>query len=95
MDALARRDADHFLPVFAQQHALLGQPGFGGGDADDVALRDFGIETEQQVGRGQMEEVQRVRLQDLAEMQQPRILSAVGVNWVAPTIMSIAFDAAR
>ena len=70
MDAFARRDANHFLAELAQQHALFGDLRIGGSDADDVAFGHFRIETEQQVGRTQMEEMQRVRLQDLSVVHQ-------------------------
>jgi hypothetical protein len=70
MHALAGGHADHFLAVLAQQHAFLGDFGMRGDDADDVARGDIGTEAEQQVGRGQVEEVQGVGLQDLAGMHQ-------------------------
>ncbi len=41
-----------------------------GDDPDDVARGDVGTETEQQVGRRQVEKVQGMRLQDLAEVHQ-------------------------
>jgi hypothetical protein len=44
--------------------------GYSAADADDVAARDVGVEAEQQVGRAQVEEVQRVRLQDLPVVHQ-------------------------
>ena len=61
---------DDFLPELAGQHALLGEIGERRGDADDVALGDLALEAEQEIGRGEMEEMQRVRLHDLAVMQQ-------------------------
>ena len=67
---LAGRDADHLLAELAQHHALARGLGVGHRDADDVALRDVGVEAEQQVGRGQVEEVQRVALHDLAVVHQ-------------------------
>jgi hypothetical protein len=70
MHALAGGHADHFLAVLAQEHAFLGDFGMGGDDPDHVAGRDIGTEAEQQVGRGQVEEVQGVGLQDLAGMHQ-------------------------
>jgi HAMP domain-containing protein len=70
VDALARGVADHFLAVLAQQHALLRDVGVLGRHADDVAAGDVGVEAEQQVGRGEVEEVQRVRLQDLPVVHQ-------------------------
>jgi hypothetical protein len=67
---LARGDADHLLAELAQHHALARGLGVGHGHTHDVALRDVGTEAEQQVGRGQVEEVQRVALHDLAVMHQ-------------------------
>ena len=70
MDALARGVADDFLAILPQQHALLRDLRMGGRHADDVAAGHVGAEAEQQVGRRQVEEVQRVGLQDLAVMHQ-------------------------
>ena len=70
VDALAGGVADHFLAVLAQQHSLLGDVRVSGGHAHDVAACHVGIEAEQQVGRAQVEEVQRMRLQDLAVVHQ-------------------------
>jgi len=70
MYPLAGGQADDLLAVLAQQDALLRDLGIFLRHADDVAPADFGVETEQQVGRGQVEEVQRVRLQDLAVVHQ-------------------------
>ena len=58
-------------PNLRGQHALPGEIGKGAGDADDVALADLAVEAEQQVGRGEVEEMQRMRLQDLPVMHQP------------------------
>ena len=68
--ALAGSQADDLLAVLAQQDAFLGDVGVFLRHADDVAPTDLGVEAEQQVGRGQVEEVQRVRLQDLAVVHQ-------------------------
>ena len=57
-------------PYLRSSTPFLAVSGCGGDDADDVALGDVGVEAEQQVGRGQMEEMQRVRLQDLAVVHQ-------------------------
>ena len=70
MHALAGGDADHFLPELAQQHAAPGDFRVRGGDADDIALGDVAVESEQQVRRAQVEEVQRMRLQHLAIVHQ-------------------------
>ena len=50
VNAFSRSDADDFLPELAQQHALFGDFRIRGSNADDIALGDIGIETEQQVG---------------------------------------------
>ena len=47
-----------------------------GDDADDVALLDRRVEAEQQIGRGKVEEVQGVRLEDLTVVHQPAHLLA-------------------
>ena len=70
MHPLAGGVADHLLAVLPEQHALLGRDRVGADHADDVALRHIRSETEQQVGRRQMEEVQGVGLQDLAIVHQ-------------------------
>jgi hypothetical protein len=44
-------------------------------------------------GRAQVEEVQRVRLEELAVVHQPAHLLAVGVSFSPPTMRSIAFAA--
>jgi hypothetical protein len=71
MHPLAGGDADHLLAELAQQHALPGDLRVGAGDADDVALLHRRFEAEQQVGRRQVEEVQRVGLEDLPVVHQP------------------------
>ena len=71
VDALAGGVADHLLAEFAQQHALFGDVGVIGGDADDIAPRRLAVETKQQIRRGEMEEMHGVRLQNLAIMHQP------------------------
>ncbi len=60
--ALAGGDADHLLAELAQHHALLGDVRVLLDHADDVALLHLGVEAEQQVGRREVEEVQRMRL---------------------------------
>ena len=68
--ALAGSEADDLLPVLAQLHALDPDGGVILDDAHDVAVRDGVIVAEQEVGRGQVEEVHRVRLHGLTEMHQ-------------------------
>ena len=55
----------------AQQHTLFGNFRMRRRDTDDIALGDIAVETKEQIGRAEMEEVQRVRLQHLAVMHQP------------------------
>ena len=71
VDALADDVADDLLAPLARHHAALGEIGEGRCDADDVALADFAVEAEQQVGRGEIEEMQRVRLDELPVVKQP------------------------
>ena len=61
---------DDFLAELAGQHALPGEIGKRRRHAEDVALADLALEAEQQIGRGEVEEMQRVRLNDLAVVQQ-------------------------
>ena len=70
VNALSRDVADHFLPELARQHAAPGEIGESRSDSDDVALGDLALEAEQQVRRGEVKEVQRVRLHDLTIMQE-------------------------
>jgi hypothetical protein len=72
VDALAGGGADHLLAELAQQHALA-RDRSGCAAATPTMLRrpDLGLEAEQQVRRRQVEEVQCVRLQDLAVVHQP------------------------
>jgi hypothetical protein len=67
---LAGRQADDLLPELAQQHALPGRLGISRGNADDIAPANLAVETEEQIGRREVEEMQRVRLQDLAIVHQ-------------------------
>ena len=68
MDALAGQALDHLLPEPAQRDAVLGKLRMVLDHADDVAPCRIGVEAEQQVGRREMEEAQRVGLDDLAAM---------------------------
>ncbi len=71
MDLLAGRGQDDLLPELAQQDGPGGQLAVVGDDPDDVADGRVGIGAEEQVGRGQVEEVQGVRLEHLAVVHQP------------------------
>ena len=70
MNAFAADGADDFLTVLAQLDALKRDIGMRLDDPDDVALCDIAVEAEQQVGRRQMEKVQRVALQYLTEVHE-------------------------
>ena len=70
MHPLAGRDADNLLPELAQQHAALGGFRVLHRHANDVALGDVAVETEEQIGRTEVEEMQRMRLQHLAVVHQ-------------------------
>ena len=67
---LACGDADDLLAKLAQHHALACGLGVGHRHAHDVALRHLGIEAKQQIGRGQVEEVQRMALHHLPVMHE-------------------------
>ena len=75
VNALSRDVANDFLPELARHHAAPREIGESSGDAEDVALGDLALEAEQQVGRGEMKEMQRVRLNDLPVVQEaPKLL---------------------
>ena len=63
-------ELDEFLAELAQPHALDGNVGLLLDEANDVADGRVGIEPEQQVGRAEMEEAERVGLYDLAHVHQ-------------------------
>ncbi len=73
VDALAADAADDLLAEFAQLHAF--QARFGKAriaqHTDDIAVGGVILEAEQQIGRGQVKEMQGVGLQSLAQMHQP------------------------
>ncbi len=71
VDLLADDVFDDFLAELAGQHSHARQIGKGGGDAEHIAFRDLALEAKQQIRRGQMEEVQRVRLNHLPVVEQP------------------------
>ena len=68
MRSLARV-LDHLLTEFAQRDAVLGERRMVFDHANDIAPGRIGIKAEQQIGRGEMKETQRVGLHDLAAMQ--------------------------
>ena len=67
---LAGGGLDDLLPVLAHHHGTAAELGILLEDLEDVALGRRGVEAEQQVGRGQVEEVQRVALHHLAVVHQ-------------------------
>ena len=75
MNALSGDMGNHLLPELARHDALDGKIGEGLGDADDVAFGDLAFEAEQQIGRREVKEVQRMRLHHLTVVQQaPQLL---------------------
>jgi hypothetical protein len=58
-------------PYLRSMHALHRDLGMILDDADDVAVGHRIVDAEQQIGRGEMEEMQRVRLEHLPQMHQP------------------------
>ncbi len=65
MHALFRQSFDHRQPELAQLDAGARQLGIGFDQAGDVARGRIAIHAQQQIGRGQIEEAERVRLYDL------------------------------
>ena len=70
MYALFRQAFDDLLAELAQRHAGLGHLRAFFDQAEDVAVRRVGIETQQQVGRRKMEKAERVRLHELRAVDQ-------------------------
>jgi len=70
MNAFLGQGLDHLLTKLAQRDAILSERRMILDHADDVAPRRIGVEAEQHVRRGEMEKAQRMRLGDLAAMQQ-------------------------
>ena len=76
VDLLSRRGPDDLLTELAHLHALERETGVLLDDTDDVAFRDRSVETEQQVGRREVEEMQGVGLKDLPVVHQAAHLLA-------------------
>ncbi len=70
VDAPAASRRDHLLAELADEDRPTADLGEALHHADDVAFRDGRLEAEQQVGRGQVEEVHRVGLQHLPVVHQ-------------------------
>ncbi len=69
MNALCAEQFDDVLAEAAQPYASATQLRSSGGYAEDVPLGRIGLHAQQQVGRGQMEETKRVRLDHLRQVQ--------------------------
>ena len=70
MDALAGQPFDRLLAELAQRDAVARALGMLFDQAQHVAARRIGIHAQQQVGRREVEEAQRVGLHELRAMQQ-------------------------
>ncbi len=73
---------DDLLAKLADEDRPLADFREGFDYTDDVASRDRRLESEQEVGRSQMKEIQRVRLQHLTVMHQPPELFRRGCQQV-------------
>ena len=69
MDALVAEKLDDVLAEAAQGDAGAAQFGLGGDYAEDVPYLGVGLHAQQKVGRGQIEEAERVRLHHLREVE--------------------------
>ena len=65
-----RQPLDDLLAEFAQRDAGARHVGIVFDEPEDVAVRGVGIEAQQQVGRGEVEEAQGVRLHELRAVDQ-------------------------
>ena len=71
MNPLAARQFDDLLAELAQPDSVFGEFGKLGGDAQDIARHGIGVHPQQQVGRTEVEEGERVRLDELAVIDKP------------------------
>ena len=71
VDLFACRGLDDLLAELPHQHGAAAELRLFAQHLEDVALRGRGLEAEQQVGCGEMKEVQHVALHHLAIMHQP------------------------
>ena len=69
MNALVAEQFDDALPKAAQSHAGAAQFRLGRGHAQNIAQLGIGLHAQQQIGRGEIEEAQRVRLHHLRQVQ--------------------------
>ena len=84
MNALSAQPFDDLLAKLAQADAIQRQLGILLGHAEDIALRRVGIHAEQQIGRGKMEQAQRVRLRDLRQSKDAAQLVRRRAEFVPP-----------
>ena len=70
MDTLLRQPLDDLQTEFPQLDAQARQLGMLLDDADHVALGGIGVHAEQQIGRREIEETERMRLHELRAVQQ-------------------------
>ena len=78
--SLAAERFDDLLAELPQADAVARQLRVGLHQAEDVALRRVGVHAEQQVGRAEVEEAERVRLHDLRQVQHRR-RRAASAGW--------------
>ncbi len=71
MDLLAPQQLDDLLAELAEPNAPPRELGLGGDQAEDVPPGRVAVHAQEQVGAAQVEERQRVRLDDLAQVHEP------------------------
>ena len=71
MDFLATQKLDDLLAELPQANAPTRQVGVGGDQAEDVPRGRIAIHAQEQVGPAQVEERQRVGLDDLTQVHEP------------------------
>jgi hypothetical protein len=95
VDLLACSRLDDVLPELAHQDRAAAKLGVFLDHLEDIALLGRRAEAEQQIGRGEVKEMQHMALHHLSVMHQPAHLLRRGRDSSTPTIMSIALAAAR
>ena len=78
MNFLAAENLNNLLTKLAQANSGAGQVRVGSDHAENVSLRLRRVPAEQEIRRTQVEETQRVALDDLAEIHQPSQLVGSG-----------------
>ena len=76
VDALAADRLDHLLAEAAQPDPVAGQLRVGPQHPEQVPAVRLGVEAEQQIGRGQVEEAEGVGLHHLGQVQDPAQVGA-------------------